>query len=88
MWHTVKYLSIGSLLAMAVFIAFMTMNNKPRHTCRWALCPYKGITQSQAHEAVSNYTGEVLTDAYKIDILHIRYPTLDADQLDSLLTAK
>jgi hypothetical protein len=88
MLNTVKYLSLGSLLAMAVFVAFMTMNNKPGHTCRWALCPYKGVTRAQAHDAVSNYVGETLTDAYKIDMLHIKYPTLDADQLDSLLTLK
>jgi hypothetical protein len=62
--------------------------NKNRHACRWNLCPYKGITQKQATNAVSEYVGEACTDAYHIDMLHIQYPTLDNDQLDSLLTIK
>jgi hypothetical protein len=55
------------------------------HQCRWDLCPYKGVIMKDATNAVSDYTGEACTDAYYIDMLHIQYPTLDADQLDSLL---
>jgi hypothetical protein len=58
------------------------------HACRWDLCPYKGVTLMQSKKAVSAYTGETGTDAYRIDMLHIKYPALDADQLDSLLTSK
>jgi hypothetical protein len=57
-----------------------------KHTCRWDLCPYKGVTKSQASKVVATYAGEMCTDAYYIDMLHISYPTLDADQLDSLLS--
>lgn len=59
-----------------------------KHTCRWDLCPYKGITIAQAPESVAQYTGQACTDAYHIDMLHIQYPTLYADQLDSLLIAR
>ena len=59
-----------------------------KHVCRWELCPYKGITMQQASNAVSEYTGEACTDAYHIDMLHIQYPTINADQLDSLLIHK
>ncbi len=62
----------------------LTGTNK--HTCRWELCPYKGIIQAKVETAVATYTGQMCTDAYYIDMLHIKYPTLDADQLDSLLT--
>jgi hypothetical protein len=64
------------------------LSNNNKHACRWKLCPYKGITQAQADIAVSEYVGEACTDAYHIDMLHIQYPTLDADQLDSLLNIK
>jgi hypothetical protein len=59
-----------------------------KHVCRWDLCPYKGITMQQASNAVMEYTGEACTEAYIIDMLHIKYPTLDTDQLDSLLIAR
>jgi len=59
-----------------------------KHVCRWELCPYQGVTIEHTSESVANYTGHVCTEAYHIDILHIQYPTLDADQLDLLLTIK
>ncbi len=58
------------------------------HACIWKLCPYKGICATHSSQAVSEYVGSIGTDAYKIDMLHIQYPALDADQLDSLLTSK
>jgi len=56
------------------------------HQCRWPLCPYRGIDTAKASKVVANYVGKAGIDAYYIDMLHIKYPTLDADQLDSLLT--
>lgn len=71
---------------MQVKKAFENMNTA--HKCRWDLCPYKGITLDKASKVVANYVGSSGVDAYYIDMLHIQYPTLDADQLDSLLTIK
>lgn len=62
--------------------------HKQQHACIWPLCPYKGICSNHSSHAVTAYTGEVGTDAYKIDMLHIQHPLLDTDQLDSLLTSK
>lgn len=62
--------------------------HKQQHACIWKICPYKGICFNHSSHAVTAYVGSVGTDAYRIDMLHIKYPTLDADQLDSLLTAK
>lgn len=55
------------------------------HSCEWYLCPYTGIHYGHYKQAVSLYAGEVGTDAYKIDMLHLEHPKLDYDQLDSLL---
>lgn len=73
---------MNPLIAFFVF----ALCGKNEHQCRWELCPYKCVTQAQAPAAVATYTGQMCTDAYYIDMLHIKYPTLDADQLDSLLT--
>ena len=75
---------MNPLFVISIIISLFATANK--HVCRWELCPYKGVTMQQASNAVADYTGEACTDAYHIDMLHIQYPTLDADQLDSLLT--
>lgn len=56
------------------------------HTCKWELCPYKGVKEADRKTAVLTYT-ECLegSDGYCIDMLHLEYPTLEYDQLDSLL---
>lgn len=58
--------------------------NKPsiEHSCKWSLCPYKGITLSE-YSIYAEY--EPGSDAYKIDSLHLIYPSFDYDQLDSIL---
>lgn len=58
------------------------------HQCRWPLCPYKGVAIANSSMAVADYVGDNCTDAYTIDMLHMQYPALDADQLGSLLTSK
>lgn len=80
---TLAALLIAGACALALYTA---CNSSNKHVCRWSLCPYKGATPDQWHRVVSNYTGcEEGTDGYLIDILHLERPTLDADQLDSLL---
>jgi len=74
------------LIIIAALLMCCAGCKNPGHACRWKLCPYKGVTD--APEAVAAYTQcEPGTDGYEIDILHIEYPDLDADQLDSLLTS-
>lgn len=63
--------------------------NKARfgsHQCSWDKCPYKGVAANLAHKSVSAYVGEVYTDAYYLDILHLQYPTYEYEQLEALLT--
>lgn len=55
------------------------------HKCKYRFCPYKGIHYGNYKRAVVLYTGDYGNDAYKIDILHLEHPTLDNDQLDSIL---
>jgi hypothetical protein len=74
---------MNPLFIFSIIISLCAPDN---HICRWELCPYKGIERGQAVTAVTTYAMEACTDAYHIDMLHIQYPTLDADQLDSLLT--
>ena len=55
------------------------------HLCRWKLCPYKGITKDMWDQKVYEYVGERHTDAYHIDILHLKYPKDDYDELEDKL---
>ena len=62
--------------------------NKARfggHQCKWDKCPYKGVTADLAHRSVSAYVGEVGTDAYYLDILHLQHPTYEYEQLEDIL---
>lgn len=83
-------LAVGLVLLLAVLIASCNhkepIHKNESHTCRWPLCPYKGITNDKAAKAVANYVGDSGINAYYIDMLHIQYPTYEYDQLDSLLT--
>jgi len=76
---------MNPLFIISIIISFAA---PVKHTCRWDLCPYKGIERGQAVTYVTTYAMGACTDAYYIDMLHIQCPTLDADQLDSLLTIK
>jgi len=59
--------------------------DKP-HKCRWALCPYKGVTLANYKQAISDYTGQSEgTEAHIIDCLHILHPTADYDQLAEMM---
>lgn len=70
--------------AMAVCVSG-TSPKQTGHTCRWDLCPYKGVPERDNREAVIAYTEEDGTDAYCIDMLHLQYPDKDYDQLEDLL---
>jgi len=58
------------------------------HTCKWRECPYKGVCKAGADSSVTRYTGQRYTDGWCIDMLHIEYPDLNNDQLDSILFNK
>lgn len=55
------------------------------HTCKWKLCPYKGIDQSQFAKSVAAYTGLKEGDAYSIDMLHLYYPQAEYEELETML---
>jgi len=56
------------------------------HTCKWSLCPYKGVKLADWKEAVLNHTKSPEgSDGYNIDILHLQYPSEDYDQLEERL---
>ncbi len=50
------------------------------HSCRWKLCPYKGMTEYKHEHA------DCTNDCIKLDSLHLINPSYEYDQLDSLLT--
>lgn len=77
-----KIIFIVSLIAVV-----LTTNYATRHKCRFNSCPYKGVTPNGWSEAVKCYVGEEGTDGYYIDLLHLQYPDLDADELNDLLFA-
>jgi hypothetical protein len=46
------------------------------------MCPYKGIKKPEYSHAVKVYTqSTVFDEAYKIDMLHLKYPNLEYDDL-------
>jgi len=70
-----------------IIIAIILATLNRQHECRWALCPYKGIKYQCYREAVLEYIDPKYdsTDAYYIDILHLKYPSLDTDELHDKL---
>lgn len=55
------------------------------HTCKWSLCPYKGITQNQFSKSVAAYVGNSESDAFSIDMLHLYTPTAEYEELETML---
>lgn len=52
------------------------------HECNFGMCPYKGIKKPEYSHAVKVYTqSTVFDEAYKIDMLHLKYPNLEYDDL-------
>lgn len=80
-------LLIGIVILIAVLAASCGKSGN-QHTCRWDLCPYKGATANNASHVVSVYVGEIGTDAYCIDMLHIQYPNEEYEQLEDRLWCK
>lgn len=79
-----------SLIFLILVIIFTScdkgyINPAYGHICRWDNCPYKGITKNMWDEKVYEQVGERDTDAYHIDILHLKYPQDDYDELESKL---
>lgn len=83
-------LFLASLFCMTLLDNFNDAAPKPieqKHSCRWALCPYKEVTPDDYKKAVAEYTGaEEETDAFHIDMLHLQFPDEDYDQLEERLT--
>jgi len=72
------------LAAILMCFAGCKNENDP-HTCKWKLCPYKGITEPQYRQSVTNYVGEEGSDAFYIDLLHLENPEADYDTLEAML---
>lgn len=52
------------------------------HSCRWALCPYKGITIQEYPKYAIADEG---TDGYYLDLLHMQFPQDEYEELESKL---
>lgn len=85
--NTVKPLLAGSILAIAFMyvIAFTIFKANEPHTCKWNLCPYKGITPDEYRTSVAVYVNGYGTDAYYLDSLHLEYPTAEYEELETKL---
>lgn len=60
--------------------------SQPRHECGYDLCPYKGLREYQWSDSVASYTQcDKFTDAWCIDMLHLKYPDEDYEQLEDRL---
>jgi hypothetical protein len=69
---------------LIILLIMVLSCSKPilRHECRFDMCPYKGIRSVEFSHAVKVYTGSnVFDDSYKIDMLHLEYPSLEYDSL-------
>lgn len=73
---------IAALIALIVMSAIAS-KSKP-HSCRWPMCPYKGITQDQHKAKVFEQTGYNI-DAFRLGMLHLKYPDYEYDQLEEKL---
>lgn len=85
---------IKFLIASILFAMVMTCSScgrsrsgqRDQHACIYPLCPYKGIAVKDRLSAVMKYTGDsVMTDAVKVDMIHLKCPTWDYDRIDSSL---
>lgn len=74
------------ILIIAAGLADNFADTPGPHSCRWELCPYKGITVGNYEAAVKDYTGSPEgSDGYCIDLLHLQHPDKDYEQLEDLL---
>jgi hypothetical protein len=55
------------------------------HTCKWKLCPYKGITSDNFGKAVAAYVGNYESDAFSLDMLHLYSPAAEYEELETML---
>lgn len=73
-------------IVLVAIICLIIFNRKQNyHSCRWDMCPYKGITPNEWHSKVSKYTGEKYSDSWCIDMLHLEYPDKEYDELEDIL---
>lgn len=78
-----SWFMIFSLFLMAALFTYFSCY--AGHSCKFKDCPYKGVTADRAHKSVSAYVGEIYTDAYYLDILHLQYPNEGYEQLEQRL---
>lgn len=75
--------SLFSFILVVLVSYFLMAYN---HKCRFALCPYTGITPAFWKEAVRNYSGcEEGSDCYEVDMLHLEFPDKSYDELEDML---
>lgn len=80
---------IGFIILIAALCSCEKVTNDNQHSCKWELCPYEGITKAEYNQAVIDYSEcEEGSDCFNIDILHLKYPSAEYDQLDSMLFSK
>jgi hypothetical protein len=72
-------------ILLVFLICIIIYDRKDAHTCKWRLCPYKGIYHNQWSERVTEYVGDIGTDAWHLDMLHLQYPKKEYEELEQLL---
>lgn len=74
------------LMALVIAGAFFIPGNSG-HSCRWKLCPYKGVKWIGRANAVTQYVGEDYagSDSWCIDMLHLEHPKAEYEELEDML---
>lgn len=75
-------------IALISWVSIRTYQLNQEHFCRWPKCPYYGVKPADYKKAVAEYVGQVDTDAYYIDLLHLTYPIESYEQLEQRLFAQ
>jgi hypothetical protein len=83
--HTGNFLIAGICAVTLLWLVSIGYEDKPGHECRWPKCPYRGVKPSGYEKAVEKYVGEVGTDGYCIDLLHLQYPNDEYEELEDKL---
>lgn len=73
-----KHQIIGLIL---LIIILLSCSKPDGHMCKWRLCPYKGI-QPIDYQRVAQYYNEGYEESYQMDMLHLRYPDEEYDELE------
>jgi hypothetical protein len=81
-----KTFTAGDIITIAVILVLLLFgcSKVPQsgHECRWTTCPYKGVQPSEYVHAVLKYVGNDDSFDYQLDILHLKYPKAEYDELE------